>query len=377
MNVIHVIRDLSRTSGGLATAVLGLAETQAVLGHGVGIVATDYALGKQPEPRGVEVALSCCRWPWWRWSGGLRSVLLKEVQKADIVHLHGVWDYPILAAASICLKKKKPYVLSAHGMLDGWGMGQKTWKKAWYLRLFGNSLLRRAAGIHFTSESERRNSSAPGKNSRGFVAPLGVSVSRKDLPPSPSFGEKFPVITGRPFVLYLARLHDKKRPDVVIKAFGRISGFYSDLLLVMAGGGEKSYVRILRDLVRRLGLVDRVVFAGALEGETVWEAYGAARIFVLPSLQENFGFSVMEAMAAGCPVVASDRIDFACEIAEAQAGLLCAPEEEPLAAAMRELLDDESLRRRTAENGRRFVLENFTWEKAARRFTDFYERILS
>lgn len=378
MKIAHLIGDLAPGSGGSVTAVLGLAKSQAQRNHEVMIVSTDYRLNGQTTPDGVDVLLAHCHVAQWRWSSDFRKIFSRVIQNVDIIHLHTVWDYPILMGARICRRAHKPYLLSVHGMLDRWSMSQKRWKKELYLNSVGRAVLSGAAAVHFTSSKERENSVLTDGSRKTFVLPLGLSEScYENLPDSASFAKRHPDLESQKFILYLGRLHHKKQPELVIQSFARVAGHFNDLCLVMAGSGERSYVDRLKTLSEELGLKKRIFFKGLLTGQAVQEAYRSASFFVLPSLQENFAFSVMEAMAAECPVVVSDQLDLAGEISHANAGIVCTPSVENLSENFRRLLCDDELRRRMGQNGRRLVLEKFTWDQAITRFNAAYEEIIA
>jgi glycosyltransferase involved in cell wall biosynthesis len=120
----------------------------------------------------------------------------------------------------------------------------------------------------------------------------------------------------------------------------------------------------------------KVVFTGLLHADAVREAYSAADVFLLPSLHENFGLSVAEAMAAGCPVIISDQVHIAPAILTAGAGLVGPPSVEAFSGMLEKLLRDKTLRKRMGENGRDLVFREYTWEKVAGDLTAVYEDIL-
>jgi len=95
-----------------------------------------------------------------------------------------------------------------------------------------------------------------------------------------------------------------------------------ELHLVMAGPLDNSYAAGLGRLSRELDLETRVTWTGMLSGDLKWSAFRAAEASVLPSHQENFGVSVVEALACGCPVLISNKVNIWREIAAAQAGLV-------------------------------------------------------
>lgn len=178
-------------------------------------------------------------------------------------------------------------------------------------------------------------------------------------------------------VLFLGRLHPKKQPEVTLQAFHRACSGDPGTCLVLAGPGEPGYVSKLTRTAQRLGLAGRVVFTGLLAGRAVQEAYRAAAVFVLPSWQENFGFTVVEAMAAACPVIVSDRMDLAPDVRAAGAGLIVPPTVGGTAEAIARLLADEPLRSEMGRCGRRLVLERFTWDRVAKLFLEACDDIRS
>ena len=378
MKILHVIPDLAPATGGPVTSVLGLARAQAELGHEVSIASTEWGLAQSPPAEGVTIHLFPCKYDQWRWSPALGQFLKRNVRAYDVVTVESLWQYPTLAGGKACRDGGVPYVVSTNGMLDAWSLAQKAWKKKPYLYLFERSTIEGASGIHVTSKGELANSHLEKWNTAKLVIPLGVdSSSYDDLPGDLTFYRRHPELSGRRIVLFLGRLHYKKQPDVAIRAFHEACWDDDDVCLVLAGRGEAGYVRHLRDLVEELGIREKVFFTGLLRGNAVKEAYVAASVFVLPSWQENFGLSVVEAMAAGCPVVVSDQIDLAADIAKGGAGLSVAPNVEETAAALRLILNDHAMRAEMGRAGRRLVVENYTWERSARSFTRAFEDILS
>jgi glycosyltransferase involved in cell wall biosynthesis len=292
--------------------------------------------------------------------------------------VESLWQYPTFIASRACKAAGMPYVVSPNGMLDEWSLSQKAWKKKPYMALIERKTLTGASAIHLTSEGELTNSHLEKWRIPKLVVPLGLHNSKySDLPGDDKFFKRYPELSNRLIILFLGRLHYKKQPDVVIRAFHQLCHEMNDVHLVVAGTGEMSYVENLHALAKNLGIQERVLFTGMLEGDAVKEAYRAASIFVLPSWQENFGLSVVEAMAAECAVVISDHMDLAPDIERVNAGLVVVPNVEETAVAMTSLLKNAPLRREMGNRGRQLVLEKFTWEKCARELSIAFEDILS
>ncbi|HLC20813.1 MAG TPA: glycosyltransferase [Candidatus Methylomirabilis sp.] len=378
MKVLVVVPDLSPSTGGPVATVLGLAESLASTTQRVSIAATDFGIEAPPEVDGVDVRLFRCRLRSRRWSPGLWEFLKSEVSRYDLVSIHTLWQYPTCAAGMACRRAQVPYVVAPQGMLDRWSVSQKAWRKTLYLLAVEGRTLRRAAALHASSEGERIKSGLERWNRSVSVIPWGVSrAAYTDLPDRSRFADRFPALRDKQFVLFLGRLHPKKQPDVALRAFHKVCAKEKNTFLVLAGPGQAEYVSTLRKSACDLGIEDRVVFTGLLRGRAVQEAYRAASLFVLPSWQENFGNAVVEAMAAGCPVVVSDRIDLAPDIERANAGVVAPPSVDATAEAVARLLGDEALRVSLGHNGRRLVLERFTWEGVAPKVLAAYQDVVS
>lgn len=359
MNILHVIRDLSPSTGGPVTALKELARAQAAAGHDVVVAATDFGIDLPPSIEGVDVHVFSCTSGAWRWSRAMADKLPSLVKHADIVHIHTLWEFPTWAAARICRNLKRHYIIRPCGMLDAWSMSQRGLKKRLYLRLVLGSAFSNASALHFTTDGELAKSVAVDGVRGRFVSPIGVPLPAADIPRG-HFKAGLGIPDSSPVVLFLGRIHYKKQPDLLIKAFSRVVPASPGAHLVFAGPVEPAYRAELQALVESLGLLDRVEWAGPLDRNRVYEAYAAADLFVLPSLQENFGISVAEAMASGCPVIVSGNVDLAADISSFGAGIVCGIDVDSVAAGMSRLLSDPAERREAGDNGRRLIREKFS-----------------
>jgi glycosyltransferase involved in cell wall biosynthesis len=209
-----------------------------------------------------------------------------------------------------------------HGMLDPWfktAYPLKHLKKSVYWRLVEHAVLRDARAVIFTCEEERllaRGTFSPYRV-REKVAVLGTTAPEGNPEEwREAFFKKFPGLRGRRLLLFLSRLHPKKGCDMLIKAFRQAGG---PLQLVIAGPDEDvNHARQLR--LQTAGL--QVFFVGMLSGDAKWGALAAAEAFILPSHQENFGMAVAEALAAGTPVLISNKVNIWREIEADGAGLV-------------------------------------------------------
>ncbi|MGH9676839.1 MAG: glycosyltransferase, partial [Candidatus Acidiferrum sp.] len=232
-----------------------------------------------------------------------------------------------------------------------------------------------ATAIHYTTDAERDLAAPLGLLAPTIVEPNGIDSAEYDnLPPRGQFRARHHIPPDRKVILFLGRLHHKKGFDILLPAFALLK---DDPSLVIAGPGEDDYIQYLRAQIGRLGLTERVVFAGMLGGGEKRGAFVDADIFVLPSYQENFGIAVIEALAAGTPVIVSDQVNIHADIFAAGAGGVVPLNSEVLALEMKRWLADGALRKAAGEKAREFARNKYDWKSIAQRWTRHYERLVA
>jgi glycosyltransferase involved in cell wall biosynthesis len=174
----------------------------------------------------------------------------------------------------------------------------------------------------------------------------------------------------RPVVLTAARLDDLKGHRYLLEAAAQVP----EALFVLAGEGSERNSLLAQ--AQALGIADRVLFLGYRWD--IPELLASCDLFVLPSLKEGLSLAILEAMAAGRPVIATAVGGSAETVTHGETGLLVRPEDPTaLAEAIRTLLRDESLARRLADAGRAYVNREHTLERMAQQVMDVYDEILS
>jgi glycosyltransferase involved in cell wall biosynthesis len=179
------------------------------------------------------------------------------------------------------------------------------------------------------------------------------------------------IANAGPFALFLGRVNRKKGLDRLIPALAQAPG----LRLVIAGNDEEEYTLVVDDLARRAGVGDRVIFTGPIHGADKAALLSSARLLVLPSYSENFGNVVVEAMAAGCPVVVTREVGIAEAVEQAGAGLVVDGGARELGNAIASLADDDRQRREMGARGRAAVAAQFSWPAVAERMEELYQSV--
>ena len=172
-------------------------------------------------------------------------------------------------------------------------------------------------------------------------------------------------------LLFLSRLEKRKGLKYLLGAFSRLKWDWPNLRLLVAGGGKPD-ADSLRILSER-NLQD-VVFLGRVSDEEKFRYYKTADIYCAPATgKESFGIVLLEAMAAGAPIVASGIEGYSSVITHGREGLLVPPKDEAaLAEAIAELLKDATSQRRLGATGA-MTVQDYRWERVARRVLDCYD----
>ncbi|MGA2674326.1 MAG: glycosyltransferase [Terracidiphilus sp.] len=351
MHILHIIDSLSPEYGGPPEAVRQLVNAYLEVGAGIEVVCLDnpgetflagiscpvHALGQSFLGR---YAYSPRLWRW----------LDDNAVRFDGMVMNGIWSFPGVALRFAARRAGKPYGVFAHGALDPWFNREyplKHLKKMLYWPI-QHAVLHDATAVLFTTEVERELALTSFRPSKwnSVVVPYGITdpeerrknpqerridseERRKVHRGSPAeqieaFYGKLPELRGRPYLLFLARIHEKKGCDLLIKAFAKIASSVPEADLVIAGTDQMGMQASLQRQAKKLGIAARVHWPGLLGGDLKWGALRACDAFILPSHQENFGIAVVEALAVGRPVLISNQVNIWREIEGDGVGLVAA-----------------------------------------------------
>ena len=326
LKILQLVHTLDPSVGGVATSVLALSRGLARRGNKIDIVVLDEASAPWIQDVDLSVHALGSGLTSYRYSRALLPWLRKHGGEYDRVVVNGIWQYLSFAVWRRYAGSSIPYYVFPHGMLDPWfkeTFPLKHLKKWLYWPWAEYRVLRDAAAVIFSSEEERLQARKSFwlYRAREKVSPLGVEAS-PILPNAKSeFLSRYPQLLSTRNFLFLGRLHPKKGCDILLDAFARLSSRESTSL-ILAGPDQIGWEKDLRRQVESLNLTDRVVFTGMLQGNMKQGAFANADAFVLPSHQENFGISVVEALAAGVPVLISNRVNIWREIDADRAGYI-------------------------------------------------------
>jgi glycosyltransferase involved in cell wall biosynthesis len=385
MRILHVIANLATRYGGPAKAGLEMAAVLAAKGHEVTIFTTnqdgdgvlDVPVDRPVVKNGVTIRYFPVVQPkFWRTSPAMAIALNKEIPKFDIVHIHSLYLFHGMAAGHYARKHGVPYIVRPHGTLDPVMYARHRRRKRIMEVLFEDRNIRKADALHYTTEEELVLAKPYVHGSPGFVVPNGVNTSEyEDLPAKGSFRSGYPLLEGKKMLLFFSRINFKKGLDILVEAFRDIHRRHPDSVLVLTGPDDENYGQKVREWLAQANLSEFVLFTGMLTGRAKLAVLRDADVFVLPSYSENFGISVVEAMACEVPVVISDKVNIWREVVQEGAGLAVPCDAAKVADAVSEILDQPELGIRMGQRGKQLVAKYYEWSQVGSQLEQEYRML--
>ena len=291
---------------------------------------------------------------------------IKDIEP-DIVHAQPTSAYYSTAVALV--RKKYPTLLTVHGLMSKWikfvrGFGLVYW----YLVNLPNEkyVLSKIPNI-ITVSPQAKDWLSNMTNANVYVISNGVDFEEiRDIKPHN--------LLKHPSIFFVGVLGNEKGIDVLLKAIPIIKEKIPNIYVYIAGRGSQE--KELKELVRELKIGENVKFLGYISEEEKYSYYKAADVCAIPSRLENEPIVLLEAMACGTPVVASNVGGIPFMVENGKNGFLFDSENvEELADKIVALSKDEKLRRKMGEAGKEKVKE-FTWDKIAEQTVKVYREIL-
>lgn len=333
MKILRVIPSMNPVNGGPCQGLRNLIPQLQKLGIENEVVCFDNPdaeyLGKDPfviHTLGVAEGS-------YSYNKNLGPWLQQNFGRFDAVIIHGLWLYNSYGTYRAWSNYKKInetfpklYVMP-HGMLDPYfqkakGRRLKAIRNSVFYALFERKVISNADGLLFTCQQElllAREPFKPYRPKAEFNVGYGIQPPpRHSSDMDAKFFEKFPHLKGKPFLLFLSRVHVKKGVDLLIDAYHLISQKYDMPDLVIAGPGMDTDYGI--QLSKKSAGITSIHFIGMVKGDLKWGAFYNCEAFILPSHQENFGIAIVEAMACSKAVLITDKVNIWREIEESAGG---------------------------------------------------------
>lgn len=359
--------------GGTAERTMQLCREFVELGHSSTLLTMDLGLSEDFKhsihANGIKAIYLPCVSKRFYLPLPLLGVVARAVRSVDVVHLMGHWTIINALVFVFCLLYHKPYVVCPAGALPIFGRSRVI--KKLYNALVGNSIIRESSGRIAITEDEVEQFGQYGITSEKVVViPNGINVNdfvRKDVA---EFKRKHGL--KGPLILFMGRLNEIKGPDLLLEAFLNLSYKFPDFELAFVGpdGG------LLSSLKKRSSEFDVPVhYLGYLGGSEKSQAYHAADLLVIPSRQEAMSIVVLEAGAAGTPVLITDQCGFN-DVELVGGGKVVPASVEGISNGLEWMISTDELEGMGSRLNE-YVVSNYQWEGAARQYISLYEGVLS
>ncbi|NJL84277.1 MAG: glycosyltransferase [Chloroflexaceae bacterium] len=387
MRLLQIVPSVALVYGGPSQMILGLSAALAAQGAEVTLLTTnangdagqpplDVPLAQLLPQDGYQVIyFRCSPWRRYKFSLPLLGWLARHGKSYDLAHIHALFSPVSTASAAIARFLELPYLLRPLGTLDPADLQKKRQLKQVYGWLLERPNLAGAAGVHFTSQEEAQISERFGVKTQDIVLPLGV-----ELPVRLSHNcarQQLAIPENCPLILFMSRIDRKKGLDLLIPALEQLVAADKNFYFVLAGANpqDPGYETQIQQQIQGSILRTRTKIAGFVSGELKQALLQAADLFVLPSYYENFGIAVAEALAAGTPVVISDRVHIHPQVSAYGAGWVVPTQVADLAAQLQQALASADDRRRRGEQARRLAEDKYTWSAIAKQMLAVYETL--
>jgi glycosyltransferase involved in cell wall biosynthesis len=293
----------------------------------------------------------------------------------DIVHTHAPFTMGAVAAA-LARRQKLPLVFTHHTLYDEYvhyAPGPK-WALRPLVRWYATRYANRCDCVVAPSTALATRLRGQGVVSRIEVLATGALDVQLFASLDPSWVRtKFGVPVGRSLLVTASRMAKEKSVDLVVQSFAKTIQSRDATLLVVGGGQEEA---ALRRLAQTLQLEGRVVFTGQQPHRRALECIAAADVFVFGSQTETQGLVLVEAMAAGVPVVAVNAGGVGDAVKDGVTGFLVPPTPDALADSVVHLLNDSGLRQTMAAQAKEASLA-FALPAITRRLVEIYQSMMA
>jgi glycosyltransferase involved in cell wall biosynthesis len=403
MKILHVIPGIDPRSGGPQYALRRLVEGQIGQGHSVSVLTTSFQSGRpkaededflaRVRSESAFAGANLVITPSWRGRRGVfrslrftprgascfRNLVKNPATCPDVIHFHEIFSHLLATSGANARRYGIPYVITPHGSLDEvcYRTGHTMLKRI-FAAIWLRDSLRYSSFLHVTSEFEAAQVSHLSKwisEASIRIIPLGADLPQYDSDFARNeFRKAFPQLNGRRFIFHLARIHQIKRLEILVRALARLPEDCQDVLLAVAGQ-DSGHLSAVRKVIDECALADRVLFLGFVSGAAKQGAFEAAAAFALPSRHENHGVSVLEALIHGVPVVVTPQVASQKYVQETGCGSIVEGTPEAFATALTDIL------RHPQGGASRHAIDTITkllsWDRVLKDIDELYREMLA
>ena len=326
LKILRIITSVDPKFGGPSRGILESSRQLHQSGFQVDIVTCDKLKIKNKNFKNIKITnFKSYIGSNYRFSLKLFFWLIKNKNNYDFFIIHGIWQFPTLAARLV-LKNK--YLVFAHGQLDPFFKINlfKRLKKQIYWFLIEKRNLENSASLLLTSTGEKetlKNTFVKTDKIKKNIVKYGIFKKKINQQKALKlFYFRFPNLKNKNFYLFLGRFHEKKGCDIIIGSVKKLKNKFNNTILFAGPLVGANYENYIKNLVIKYNLQNKILFSDALYNDLKWGSILACRGMLLASHGENFGISLAESLSFGKPVITTYKVNIARDILKYKAGLI-------------------------------------------------------
>jgi len=372
-SVLHVIKDLNPSSGGPTRSAPILMDELFDENVDVAVV-TFRQKGESislPKNPGIKKHILSGFWH-LLWSlnflgknEGTLKILLK---RTDILHIHGLWSYQTSILAIISIISNKKIAIHPRGMLSKTALVSKKYKKKLALLLYQRFIIKRAKLIYVTSLAEYNDVLGFAPSGRIIMVPNNGRRQSFN-----NFKSHSQIASSKYKFLFISRVHPLKGLDNLLIAFSRLK--QSNWHLTIAGPGNKKYLKKLNNTCKQFEISQNVTFLPEVNDKQKNSLYQKHDVFILPSLTENYGIVVEEALFAHMPVITTFATPWT-DLNKYKCGWCVGTLPDKIFKALQEAINMDKQKLQKMGNCGRKYIEEKSKNRAAKIIANDYRRLL-
>jgi len=305
------------------------------------------------------------------------SKLAKNIiEKFDIIHISSWYYYPAIIFAKTAHEKKIPFIISAYATLQQENRNRKKIFKWIYDSVYTKKLILNASGMHSVGSQETKAYTDLGVKLENIFE-IYPSISKEHFiikNQTEIFSKLELEKSNSQYLLSLGRVVKRKRIELILNAFSKICQKNKNIILVIAGTGNQSYLNQLKQLTKSLKIDKNVKFAGLVLGNEKLELLESAKILIHTASGDIHPLAVEEALTMKIPVVVTD-CDMP-EIKKYDAGIVVEPTIDSLSNGILELIENQEKYKIMKNNTEKLVNEEYLVEKQVKKYEQMYEKTI-
>jgi len=286
-----------------------------------------------------------------------------NINKYDLLIVHGLWQYHNFAVWKAASKNNIPYFIFPHGSLDPWFKKKyplKHIKKLIYWHLFQKQILKNAKAVFFTTKKEQNLANESFSMSSIKMKTIGYGINGNPIKRKDNILKKFPFFKNKILLTYIGRIQEKKGIDTLINTFLEIAKKNDKYQLVLTGPINNKYQSSLIGKIPNK-YHNKITWTGPLYGYHKWQLLNSSKVFCSASHQENFGISIVEALSSGLPVVITDQVNIQSIIKKYDAGIITKDNLKSFKFGLNKMLKLSNIEyKKISNNAYQCFIKNFT-----------------